>query len=39
MQRGPAMGATYLAFFVGIALVLVIDRFLPEPLNPNDRGA
>ncbi len=36
MQRGPAMGATYLAFFVGIALVLVIDRFLPEPLNPNE---
>ncbi|MDO5534946.1 MAG: zinc transporter ZupT [Propionibacteriaceae bacterium] len=36
MERGPAMATTYLAFFVGIALVLVIDRFLPEPLNPNE---
>ena len=36
LPRGQAMGATYLAFFVGIALVLVIDRFLPEPLNPNE---
>ena len=36
LERGPAMLVTYSAFFVGIALVLLIDRFLPEPLNPNE---
>lgn len=35
-SHGTAMAVTYLSFFVGIGLVLVIDRFLPEPLNPNE---
>ena len=34
MTRGPAQASVYGAFFVGIALVLLIDRALPEPLNP-----
>lgn len=31
-----AMSIGYLVFFLGIGLVLLIDRFLPEPLNPNE---
>lgn len=35
---GPqvAAGLGFGSFFAGIALVLLIDRFLPEPLNPNE---
>ena len=37
-QFGPrtAAGIGYLVFFAGIGLVLAIDRFLPQPLNPNE---
>lgn len=31
-----AMWAVYAAFFVGILLVLIIDRILPKSLNPNE---
>ena len=31
-----ATGLGYVSFFVGIALVLAIDRFLPHSLNPNE---
>ena len=33
---GRRSGGLLSLLFVGIALVLVIDRFLPEPLNPNE---
>ncbi|MFV0428171.1 MAG: zinc transporter ZupT [Arachnia sp.] len=33
---GTAMGVTYLAFFIGIAVVMLIDRLLPSQLNPNE---
>ncbi len=32
----PAAALGYLSFFVGIAAVLIIDRFLPHSLNPNE---
>lgn len=37
-QFEPRLAATlgYLSFFVGIAAVLAIDRFLPHSLNPNE---
>ncbi|MBK8462320.1 MAG: zinc transporter ZupT [Nigerium sp.] len=31
-----ATALAYVSFFVGIALVLAIDRFLPHSLNPNE---
>lgn len=38
-ETQPMMAAqaiVYLAFFAGIALVLVIDRFLPSSMNPSE---
>lgn len=32
----PATALGYGSFFVGIGIVLLIDRLLPEPLNPNE---
>ncbi|HJE52539.1 MAG TPA: zinc transporter ZupT [Tessaracoccus flavescens] len=34
--RPAAMAIAYTAFFVGIGLVLAIDRLLPKQLNPNE---
>ncbi|MDO5495537.1 MAG: zinc transporter ZupT [bacterium] len=31
-----ALTVVWVSFFVGIGIVLAIDRFLPEPLNPNE---
>ena len=36
LPEGQAMGLAYLSFFLGIGLVLSIDRFLPAPLNPGE---
>lgn len=36
VRHGTALGVVYLAFFVGIGLVLVIDRALPKTLSPNE---
>ncbi len=30
--------AAVLAFFAGIAVIAVIDRLVPEPINPHERG-
>ena len=38
-ETQPLMAAqaiVYLAFFAGIALVLIIDRFLPSSMNPSE---
>lgn len=36
-ERGGAWAAVA-AFFVGIAVIAVIDRLVPEPINPHERG-
>ena len=36
-ERGGSW-ATVTAFFAGIAIIALIDRLVPEPINPHERG-